>query len=345
MKKVREWSKRKKIIVGTVLSMLILAIGYGTYQYIQLQNTKKVFEAQQKERMEELQRQQEEQDQAKEGVATIFHEDRINFLLMGFDKDESRIDKWRLFRPDALVMVSLDLKTDGVDMISFPRDALVWIAHRPGKDKINAAFYYGHDLGGGKTAEEKEAMGYQYVVDTVSEFLGNIYIDNYVAMDMDGFERLIDDMGGVDMYVERDGYDHAHGGVLYAKEGQQVLDGYQFLAYIRDRGTDVTQDEDRAQRTQKAFQVLYKQLKDQNMLSMLPKLLDNYRENVDTNMTLREMSALALYAQKMDMDSMGKHVIKGDYEYREEQIYFIPDEQARIDLVKKVFGYDFTPQR
>lgn len=342
---MKRGSKRKKIIAITLLTLVLLAGTVLAVQYIRLKNTQRIFEEQQQKRQEELARLQQEQEEARDGLDTVYQEDRVNLLILGFDKDESRLDAWRLFRPDAIVLMSIDLSDDSVDLITFPRDALVWIAHRPGKDKINASFYYGHDLGNGKTDEQRVEEGYRYVVDTVSEFLGNVYIDNYVALDMDAFVRLVDDMGGVEIDMDPQDYDPVGWAMLYGKEGKQQLTGYELLMYLRYRGTDSTRDAERAARTQEVLQAVYQQFRQKNMLSMIPKLLENYQENVDSNLSLREMSALALYVQKIDLGSMDKHLVQGEYEYRDNNIYYIPDEKARIQLVHDVFGFDFEPQR
>jgi hypothetical protein len=57
------------------------------------------------------------------------------------------------------------------------------------------------------------------------------------------------------------------------------------------------------------------------------------------------MTTLGIYAQKIDLGAMDKYVVDGDYEYRDNNIYYIPDEDARLDLVKEVFGIDFEPER
>ncbi|SHF25358.1 LCP family protein [Alkalibacter saccharofermentans] len=333
--------KNKKLIISILVAILVISTAWGINKYRDLRDAQRIFLKQQ-----EIQRKiAEEKLEAREDLKTVYQEDRINILLLGFDKNESRLDRYRLFRPDGIVLVSIDLSTDSVDMISFPRDALVWIAHRPGMDKINSAFYYGHDLGGGETPEEKMKLGYSYCVDTVSEFLGNIYINNYVAIDMDGFRELIDDIGGVEIYVEEDMYDQTRGGALFAEKGLQTLNGYQYLAYVRDRGTDSTKDKDRVARTQESFEIVFNQLKEQNMIRLMPQLINNYRKNIDTNLSLSEMAALGIYAQKIELGKMGRYVVEGEYEYRDNNIYYIPNEEARIDLVKEVYGIDFLPER
>jgi LCP family protein required for cell wall assembly len=337
--------KNKRVIISILIAIFIFASAWGVKQYLEVQDARKIFLRQQQAQQEAQRLEAQEKLEARDDLKTVYQEDKINILLLGFDKNESRLDKYRLFRPDGIVLASIDLSDDSVDLISFPRDALVWIAHRPGKDKINAAFYYGHDLGGGETDEEKMIKGYEYCVDTVSEFLGNIYINNYIAIDMDGFRELIDDIGGVEIDVKEDMYDQTRGGVLFAEKGLQTLNGYQYLAYIRDRGTESTKDKDRVARTQESFEIVFNQLKEQNIITMIPQLIDNYNKNIDSNLTLKEMTTLGIYAQKIDLGAMDKYVVDGDYEYRDNNIYYIPDEDARLDLVKEVFGIDFEPER
>ncbi|MBF7096148.1 LCP family protein [Alkalibacter mobilis] len=341
---MKKLTKNKKIAIVSILIVVLLGTAFGVYQYNQIKDAKAVFLKQQ-EAERKLQEELDSQQEAKDGVSTIYQQDRINILLMGFDKNEARDEYYRLFRPDAIVLVSMNLSDDTVDLISFPRDSKVWIAHRPGMDKINASFYYGHDLGGGKTDEEKELMGYKYVVDTVSEFLGNIYINNYIAIDMDGFIKLIDDIGGVEVFVEEDVYYANYENRLIAEAGQQTMMGKQFLAYINDREGDATKDVDRASKMQEAFQMVYDQLKKQNKISIIPKLISNYNENIDTDLSLKEMSALGLYVQKINISTMNKYVVKGEYEYIDNNIYYIPDQNERFELVKNVFGFEFTPER
>ncbi len=71
------------------------------------------------------------------------------------------------------------------------------IAHRDGgKDKINHAFYYGHDYGDGTDAETRVEEGYRYTIDSISWLLSDIPIHHYVSIDMDGVVEIVDLIGG-----------------------------------------------------------------------------------------------------------------------------------------------------
>lgn len=329
--------QRKKVIIITIVLIVLIATIWGIKQYRDITKPQELINNQKE--IEAL-----EEKSAKDGVKLEFQQDTVNILFLGFDKNTAREDDYRLFRPDGIILASINFNTDKISLISFPRDSRVWIAHRPGKDKINASFYYGHDEGDGTTPQEKDVEGYKYCVDTVSEFLGNIYINNYVAIDMDGFSSIIDDIGGVEIDIPEDMYDDVHK-ELIAKEGLQRLNGKQFLEYVRDRDKTNEKDKERVARTQEAFVTVVDQLKSQNMLKILPNLYDTYQQNINTDLSIKEMTALALYAQKIKFDNVDMHVIDGEYEYINDYIYYIPDELKRIELIKEVFNIDFEPSR
>lgn len=342
--------KLKKVYIA-IIFIVLLIVSFGYMKYREISNIEYAFNNQKRleeaaKKYEEIRaRQNKDIQNTKNNIQQQFNENRINILFLGFDKNKYREDQYRLFRPDGIILVSLNMKNDTVDMISFPRDSRVWIAHRPGKDKINASFYYGYDLGGGKTPEEREQLGYQYCVDTVSEFLGDIYIDNYVTIDMDGLVKVIDKIGGVKMNIKEDFLDERYGDKVIIEAGNQTLNGEQFLFLVRDRDKVNEKDKVRAARTQEAFVAVYNQLKSQNMVTLLPELYSSFTEYIDTDLNITEMSSLAMYAQKIKFNNINMYVIDGKYEFLNNYIYYIPDEQSRKELVKSIFGVDFVAKR
>jgi LCP family protein required for cell wall assembly len=167
---------------------------------------------------------------------------RVNILLLGVgDKGHEGEGL-----SDTIMVVSLDVKTKNVAMISVPRDLYVKI-DKYGYAKINAAHAYGemykYPGGGPQLAEE-----------TLSKVL-DIPIHYYARVDFTGFQKIIDTVGGVDINVEKDLYDPLYPGddglggkALYIKKGLQHMDGKTALRYARSRET--TSDFDRAKRQQ-----------------------------------------------------------------------------------------------
>ena len=101
-------------------------------------------------------------------------------MLMGIDERKDDVG-----RSDTLMVLTLE--KDSASLLTIPRDTRVKI-HGRGYDKINAAYAYG----GEKLAQK-----------TVEDFLG-VEIDHYVTINKARFAEVIDALGGVDVYVERD---------------------------------------------------------------------------------------------------------------------------------------------
>ncbi|MBQ3450864.1 MAG: LCP family protein, partial [Selenomonadaceae bacterium] len=137
-------------------------------------------------------------------------------ILMGVDERKDDIG-----RSDTLMV--LNLSEDKASLLTIPRDTMVYI-EKHGYQKINAAYAHG----GAKLTRE-----------TVEDFLG-IEVDNYVMINKSRFAEVIDAMGGIDIYVERDmhyedPWDDDGGLYIDFKQGIQHLDGKTAIEYVRYR--------------------------------------------------------------------------------------------------------------
>jgi anionic cell wall polymer biosynthesis LytR-Cps2A-Psr (LCP) family protein len=117
-------------------------------------------------------------------------EDRINVLLIGMGGEGHDGP----FLTDTLIVGSIKPSDGSVAMLSIPRDLLVPVPDY-GWRKINAVNAFGELEAGGR--------GGDLTRKTVENLLG-IDIPYYVRIDFAGFKSIIDDVGGIDVYVERD---------------------------------------------------------------------------------------------------------------------------------------------
>ncbi|MBX6351504.1 MAG: LCP family protein [Clostridia bacterium] len=165
---------------------------------------------------------------------------RVNVLLLGHDVTQLANGRRQASRSDTIMVASFDPLTREVDLLSIPRDTMVEIPGRPGRDKINAAHAYG---------------GADLALKTVDAFLG-VDIPDYVDVGVEGFQKIVDELGGVDVYVPFDmNYDDpAQDLHIHLKKGWQHLDGYQAMGFVRDRYDDPRNDFGRIDR-QHAFLV------------------------------------------------------------------------------------------
>ena len=118
-------------------------------------------------------------------------------------------------RSDTIMILRRDPEA-GATLLSIPRDLWVPIAGTGDDGKINWAY-----IGGPRRLAE-----------TITQALG-IPIHHYVEVDFAGFQRLVDELGGVEICVENAAQDDHSG--LSLQPGCQTLDGGMALAYARSR--------------------------------------------------------------------------------------------------------------
>lgn len=152
-----------------------------------------------------------------------------NILLIGSDsRDLSLADS----RSDVIQLVHISGGTPKISIIHFPRDLYVNI---PGynKNKINAAYAYG---------------GSPLLVETLQNLLG-IHIDHVAQIGFDGFAKVTDDIGGVDVYVRQAVTLPSMGALT---KGTHHMSGKQALEFVRERHQLAEGDIDRG-RDQQAW--------------------------------------------------------------------------------------------
>ena len=147
-------------------------------------------------------------------------------------------------RSDTIILLSIDPRREQAVVVHFPRDLQVEIPGH-GSDKINAAYEYG---------------GPNLVIKTVKEFSG-LPVHNYMEIDLAGFQKLVDTLGGVRICVDRPMVDELAGLNLPAA-GCYDMDGRQALAFVRARHVegDLIPDFNRIARQQQFMRATFNKL-------------------------------------------------------------------------------------
>ncbi len=122
-------------------------------------------------------------------------------------------------RSDTIMLVRVDPTAHTVDMVSFPRDLWIEIPGTGGRERINTAY----GLEGGP----------QRLVDTLKQNF-DIDVNHYVEVDFRSFKGVVDAVGGVPMYFDRELRDGSSG-LVVENTGCVTLDGEQALAFSRSR--------------------------------------------------------------------------------------------------------------
>ncbi|MCH3949683.1 MAG: LCP family protein [Acidaminococcus sp.] len=201
---------------------------------------------------------------------------RINVLLLGKDDGESEVmnDPTVPKRTDSMMVVSFDPEKKHVSIVGLPRDTRVTIPGRRGHDKINAAYAYG---------------GTKKAMQTVSNLL-QIPIHHYMVVDWQGFIKVIDMLGGVDLYIDRNmDYEDPYADLkIHLKKGYQHLDGEKSGEYVRFRHDEMG-DIGRVERQQKFMKALASQFFTVKNMVKLPMIIKTALDYVDTDMDIMTM--------------------------------------------------------
>ncbi len=264
-------------------------------------------------------------------------EDRINIALLGFDRSAERDKTFTIYRPDTIMIASLELEKGTVSLVNIPRDSYVAIAGGGGYDKINHAYMHGYYRPG---ADDPHQSGIETTLQTIEDFLGGVPAHYYVALDMDAVVEIVDRLGGVDYEVEYPVRADFGRGELLLEEGFQRLDGRSFLTYIRDRS--VGGDIGRSRRQQQVLIAAFSQLKNKGSLSSLPALYRSLQDNLETNLSPAQVASLAMFGTRVEPEQIRTYVFPGSIQFAPQGeidvSYVVIDEEARVELIREVFG-------
>jgi LCP family protein required for cell wall assembly len=228
---------------------------------------------------------------------------RVTLLVMGVDYRDWEAGAGAP-RSDTMLLATIDPITMQAGMLSIPRDLWVEISGF-GFNRINTAFRFGetYHLPGG---------GPELATDTVEDLIG-VPINYYAVIQFHAFERMIDEIGGIDVEVsQRIRIAPIDGKSRYLDPGIHHLDGPDALAYARVR-KGAGDDFGRAERQQQVAMAVLDQLVKLDMLPTLvrkaPQLYQELAEGVQTNLTLEQMVSLAWSAIQIPRENIKMGVI------------------------------------
>jgi len=164
-----------------------------------------------------------------------------------------------------MILVHVPANGRRATAVSFPRDSWVTIPGF-GKGKLNSAYADGAFGSGGKANPDR---GRRLLVQTISELSG-LRIDHYVEVDLLGFYRITNTVGGVQVCLRQPAKDRFSGIDLPA--GRQTIKGKQALAFVRQRHGLPHGDLDRIVRQQYFLSALFRKMKSAGVIGNPIKL-------------------------------------------------------------------------
>lgn len=234
-------------------------------------------------------------------------------------------------RADSIMLFSVDTTTGEAGVLSIPRDTRVWVPSRQRWERINAAYAHG---------------GASMAMEAVSHLLG-VPVDYYVHTDFDGFEQLVDVLGGVEINVARKMHyvDQAQGLEINLQPGLQILSGEKALQYVRyrDRLGDVSlvdpfneEYDGRVERQRQFFEAIISQALSPSSLIKLPQLVTQTFRIVNTNLPWERVFSLALSGSKFSADKIQTAVLPGNSQVLNDAWYWVVNEQKAKAVIDSV---------
>ena len=202
---------------------------------------------------------------------------RLNFVLIGADRRPGE----EFSRSDTIMIFSVDPKTRSAALISVPRDLCVGEC-KTARDRINGVFL------------NKGADG---LASALGELL-DLDIQHHVVIDFQGFEKVVDALGGVEVEVYEafdERFIQPGSGAevrLKLEPGKRLLDGKTALMYARSRLANPRSDWDRICRQQQVMVALRDRAISGRALSSAPALLSALGGLVETDFPLTEAPPL-----------------------------------------------------
>ena len=180
-------------------------------------------------------------DDRPEEVEVEGTKDPMNILVMGSDTREGEGNKidGEAAGPglsDTTILIHLSADRQSAYGISIPRDSLV--------DRPDCIDEGGESIPGATSAMWNAAFAVGGPACTIRQFeqLTDIRVNNYVVVDFQGFQAMVDALDGVQVCVPQDINDQEHGIVI--KAGTREISGKEALSYVRVRNVEGTDGSD-----------------------------------------------------------------------------------------------------
>ena len=225
---------------------------------------------------------------------------------------------------DTMLLLRFDPREERVSVLSVPRDT------RTNVDGLVT-----------KINEANREGGPALSAQAVSELMGGVPIDRYMRINVQGVEKLIDALGGVEVDVPKDMKYQDDSQHLYInlKAGRQRLDGDKAIQFLRFRYDD-NGDIGRVQRQQTFMRALTNQALNPATIARLPKILSVIQAHVDTNLSVEELVALVGYGAQTERSDVQMLMLPGEFSNYDdyELSYWIPDYSGIDAMAEDYFG-------
>lgn len=250
--------------------------------------------------------------------------DVVNILFIGLDSDVGRETNQLT---DTILLASFNQKENKLNVLQIPRDTYIGSGYDK-TCKINALYSSGNEEYSGIEGLSK------FIYDKIA-----VPIDHYATVTMEGFRKLIDDIGGVTVDVP---YPIDLDGVKL-KAGTQTLDGNQAEKFIRQRHGEgyAAGDIDRLKVQRIFMAALTQQILSTGKLKLISALPGVVKE-MSTDLTIGGITDLVNKISGLSQDDINFTMVPGESTYVNTEAYgrqsvYSIHKQLLCDIVNSSF--------
>ena len=290
----RKKKKKTPVWLPMAVTLAVLAVISGVVVYaVNMMN-----------KVEENLKPEENATSLVEEIQTLeeYKGDVVNILVCGIDYEEGRAyssDGSNDGMTDMILYCQFDIKGGALRMLQIPRNSLVATQNRKitlSNGKTYAATNYQINSvalsNGGDIAALAEVIYDQY----------KLPIDYYVTIDMQALVEMVDNFGGIEVYIP---HDMSYGGSKLLK-GYRNLNGASAEFFVRCRHGDgyANSDIDRLNMQRYFYAGLFKRARSMgvtDILNQLPLVFKNY---IKTDMDISTIAKLVVSFLKLDSSNI-----------------------------------------
>lgn len=241
---------------------------------------------------------------------------------------------------DTVLFTSIDRSSGKTLLLSLPRD--IWVPEM--RAKINTAYYYGN---------QKEGLGMEWARRYVSEIVGQP-IDYVVVISFDGFVKIVDYLGGIDVDVDKafvdteypmpgrendpcqgDPKTRCRYETISFSQDLQHMDGTTALKFARSRHSDDGEGSDfaRAARQQKIIVAIREKVLQLSFFlspTHVAGLLDLIVNSIETDIPQSHFASFGKLALRARDSNIGSQIIPGSIEENKKEGFLYHPRPSRL---------------
>lgn len=218
-------------------------------------------------------------------------------------------------RGDVNILLTVNPKTEKVNMQVIPRDTFVYIPCRGGSSKLSYSGWWG---------------GVQSSIESIEDKFG-VDINYYAKINFNGLIDLVDALGGVTVYSH---YTYSYQGYDFVK-GENFVDGQKALRFARARKMLPQNELSRGQHQMELIKGIFRKFAENPTYDNSMAVLDALENNFVTNLPEEDYyEAFKLVVKLLpELQNMENHSISGEYRWHNDEIregryqyYYYPDD-------------------